>query len=127
MQNNFQNDSAMPTPKDKYCTIGDDSFKVNSPCIMTTDQTLTKGQPYLLISGISSDGLYHSVVRFIDCSFSDVLNIIVKDVHAELLMKIQIDFNVPKSKCTWMLVDASNLQSIVDHLSVYDYCISNKG
>lgn len=132
LQDKFNYDSAILGLNNQYIASDDGTFFVNHPCILTGEQTLIPEKTYLLITGFNPDGMYYSVVKFIDCYHDNVLlNIFILDVHSKQPLKIQIDFNENKSECPWLLLDESTLQTIVgkmtDQLEVYDYCIGGKG
>jgi hypothetical protein len=95
------------------------------------DQTLIPDKTYLLITGFNPEGMYYSVVKFIDCYHDNVLlNIFLVDIISYQSLKVQIDFNETKSECPWLLLDESSLKMVMDKLAdqmdVYDYCIGGK-
>lgn len=107
LQDKFNNyDSTILGLRNLYIASDDGTFFVNHPCILVREQTLIPDKTYLLITGFNPEGMYYSVVKFIDCYHDNVLlNIFVADIYSKQSLKIQIDFNETKANvrgCFWM-------------------------
>ena len=132
LQDRYNYDSAILGLRNQYIASEDGKFFVNHPNIIIRDQTLIPDKTYLLITGFTPEGMSYSVVKFVDCYHDNVLlHIFITDIYSQQSMRIEIDFNQTKNQCPWMLLDESNLQTVMDkvadQLQVYDYCIGGNG
>lgn len=130
LQDKYNYNSTILGLRNLYIASEDGSIFINHPCILTRDQTLIPDKTYLLITGFNPDGMYYSVVKFIDCYHDNVLlNIFVVDIYSKHSLRVQIDFNETKNECPWLLLDELSLKIVTDKLAdqmkVYDYCIGD--
>jgi hypothetical protein len=92
-----------------FHTIGEDSFFVNSPCIMAEDQIVTRGLHYFLIGSQASINLDLNTVILLDVYYHDELNLIVQDVITGRKYKLTCCVGNQEKVCYWLLVDSEYL------------------
>jgi hypothetical protein len=89
-----------------YCTVGDDGFYVNSPCILAPDKTITTGKTYILVDTSTGTGVKMYSVKLLDGYFEDgVINLIVQDIISQRIFTIDHCIECAEKQCTWVLVD----------------------
>lgn len=131
LQDKYNYDSTILGLNNQYIASQDGTFYINHSCVLTLDQTLIPDKTYLLITGFNPDGMYYSVVKFIDCYHDNVLlNIFLVDIYSKQSLRVQIDFKT-RNQCPWILLDELGLQmvndKVADQMEVYDYCIDGNG
>jgi hypothetical protein len=97
-------------------------FYINSPCIMATDKTISRGTNYLLVDhqGIR---VKMTKVGLIDCYFDDgVINLIVQDISTQETFMIDQPIECTEIDCKWILVDFNYFIDKMNTKAIRKYC-----
>jgi hypothetical protein len=106
LQDKYLYDSAIVGLNNLYCTVGADSFYINSPCILAYDKTISTGKTYILVNYPKGTGIKMSDVKLLDGYFEDgVINLIVQDIISQRIFAIDQCIECAEKQCTWVLVD----------------------
>lgn len=110
LQANYPFDSAIVGLNGTYCTVGEESFFVNSPCILTEDQIITRGLNYLLCGSPIGFNVELNEVKLLDVFYSDgAVNLIAQDLVSGIKYTVTQCLECDEVPCHWMLVDISYL------------------
>jgi hypothetical protein len=92
-----------------YYTVGENSFFVNSPCILTEDQIITRGLNYLLCGSLIGFNVELNEVKLLDVYYDGAANLIVQDLSSGIKYTITQCLECGEVPCYWMLVDINFL------------------
>jgi hypothetical protein len=106
-----------------YHTIGNDSFYINSDCIIATGKVITKGKSYVIFSSPTETGVKMINVRLVDVYYQkDVIHLIVQDIRSQRVSTIDHCLKCPKNDCTWILIDINYFIDKMDAKAIQSYC-----
>jgi hypothetical protein len=117
-------DSALIGLNNIYHVIGDNSFYINSDCILTPRKIITKGKQYLLASTPpqGSDAIVHKV-KLLDAYFNKgFVYLFVMDLQTDRVYIVDLCMECPEDKCTWLLYDLKDYDKLKDYQAVKSYC-----
>ena len=121
LQDLYRYDSAVWGIDGIYQTIGNDSFFINSSCIVSPKRTITTGETYLLIGNSTKTNIDVTVVKLIDVYCDNVfINIILQNVLQQSSITIQL--NVHENHCSYLLMDVSFINKEIERFIVMRYC-----
>jgi hypothetical protein len=107
-----------------YHVFGDNSFYINSDCILTPHKIITKGKQYAIASTSpqGSDAIVHQV-KFLDAYFNKgFVYLFVMDLNSERVYIVDLCMECPEDKCTWLLYDIKDFKKLKDYQAVKSYC-----
>jgi hypothetical protein len=106
LQDLYPFDSAIAGLNNVYCTIGNDSFFINSECILATDQIITIGKEYILFDNPKGTGIKVFDVKLLDGYYkAGIVYLFVQDINSQRIYNIENCIEFAENECTWMLVD----------------------
>lgn len=85
-----------------YHTIGEHSHYINSECIQTPRNIITKGKQYVIASTLpqGSDAIVHQV-KLLDAYFNKgFVYLFVMDLHTDRVSIVDLFIECPEDKCT---------------------------
>lgn len=119
-QDNYPYDSAIVGLNNVYHTIGDDSFYINSDCILVSNKILSIAKEYFIFNYTTVPGNKMSDVLLVDCYYhEEVIHLIVEDVRSHKVFTISHCLDCP---ATWILVDLNFFHDLRDAKAIQDYC-----
>jgi hypothetical protein len=110
LQDKHPFDSAIVGLNGTYTTVGEDSFFVNSPCIIAKDQIITRGLNYQLYDSPIGYTGEHNEVKLLDVFYRDSsVNLIVQEPLSGMKYSVSQCLECEEVPCHWILVDISYL------------------
>jgi len=106
-----------------YNIAGDNSFYINSICILATDKTITIGKEYILFDSSSEDGIKMYDIKLIDAYYKEgIINLIVLNIKQNRVIIISHRIEPSKNDCKWLLVDLNYFIDKINDKAVQSYC-----
>lgn len=109
--------------KDLFYTIGEDSYFINSDCVVANDKVITLNKAYILFDHPATDAmkafaviLKHVIVR------DDIVHVILLNVVTDHLMGRKHVLDHGETQCSWVLVDPDYFKQKSDEETIEDYC-----
>jgi hypothetical protein len=122
-QDKYPYDSAVLGLNNVYQTIGDDSFYINSDCILVKDKILSIAKEYFIFNYTTVPGNKMSDILLVDCYyFEGVINLIVEEVRSHQVFTISQCLECPEKDCPWILVDLNYFHDLRDAKAIQNYC-----
>jgi hypothetical protein len=116
-------DSAILGLNNQYSTIGEDSFFINSDCILAANKIVTVGKTYILFDYLSGKCVKTTDVRLLDVYYyEDAVYMILQGILSQQTFTIVLHVDDGEVYCTSMLVD---LDFFIDQLNlkaIKQYC-----
>jgi hypothetical protein len=110
LQDQYPFDSAIVGLNGIYSTVGENSFFINSLCIVAEDHIITRGQNYLLCGSPDGNDVEFNEVKLLDAFYYDTsVNLIVQDLLSGIKYTITQCLECGEIHCNWMLVDTNFL------------------
>lgn len=110
LQAKYPFDSAIVGLNGTYCTVGDDSFFINSPCILTEDHIITQSQNYLLCGSPDGNNVEFNEIKLLDVFYyNGAVNLIAQELLSGMKYTVTQCLECDEVPCHWMLVDISYL------------------
>jgi hypothetical protein len=122
-QDLFDYDSAILGLNHLYSEVGEDSFFINSDCIIASDKTVTIGKTYILFDYPSGKCIKTTDVRLIDVYYyEDAIHMIVQAVTSMQVFSIVLHVDGGKVNCTSMVVDLDYFIDQLNLKAIKQYC-----
>lgn len=122
-QDKYPFDSAILGLNNVYHTIGNNSFYINSDCILVANKILTIGEEYFIFHYTITPGNKLSDVLLVDCYYHEgVIHLILEDIRGHGVFTISHCLDCPEIDCTWVLVDLKYFYDLRDAKAIRDYC-----
>ena len=122
-QDKYPYDSAIVGLNNVYHSIGDDSFYINSDCILVADKILTIGKEYFIFNYTTVPGNKMSDVLLVDCYYQEgLIHLIAEDVRSHNVFTISHCIECPEKDCPWILVDLNYFHDLRDAKAIQNYC-----
>jgi hypothetical protein len=122
-QDKFPYHSTIVGLNNVYNTVGDDSFYINSDCILVSDKTLTIGKEYFIFHLSTAPGNKMSDVLLVDCYYhEEAIHLIVEDIRGHGIFTISQCMECPEIDCPWVLVDLHFFHDLLDKKAIEKYC-----
>ncbi len=104
--------------------IDNESFYINTPCIVAFDKTIIKDETYLLLD-LETDEIEEYRVKVLDAFYKDgSAYILILDIETDKKRVISLFLESPIEICPWFLIDADYLRksfkSIKNNVIVVD-------
>jgi hypothetical protein len=108
LQDYFPYDSTIVGLNGIYHEVGEESFYVNSPCIMSEGQVITKGQTYLMIGTPMECTAELRVVILMDVFYQDgFINLVILDKKTHNASTIGHFINSDEQFVEWKIIDVN--------------------
>jgi hypothetical protein len=104
-QDKYMYDSAILGLNGIYRTVAEDSFFINSPCILAENQIITTGLTYILFGSPIGFSVELNTVKLIDVYYDGALNLIILDMATGIRYTITHCLECGEIPCNWMLID----------------------
>ena len=122
-QDLFDYDSAILGLDNVYYTIGEDSFFINSGCILAANKVVTVGKTYILFDYPSGKCVKMTDVRLLDVYYNeDAVHMIVQAVTTQQVFTIVLHVDGGKVNCTSMFVDLDYFIDQLNMKAIKQYC-----
>jgi hypothetical protein len=123
LQDYFPTDLTLIGIRQGYSPVGENSFFVNSNCIVAKDKILTKGKHYLIFDVPTKSEIKMTEVILVDLFYyKDNFHLIVQDIRSQRLYIISQRLECPESNCTRFIVDIDYFINRMDDQAIKDYC-----
>jgi hypothetical protein len=115
LQDFFEYDSTILGLNNLYCTVGDNSFYINSPSIVSNDHIITSGSSYVLVRSSQMDGIVLQSVDVIDVYYVlGTVHILLLDNLTKKRFTIVLHIDNDRHPCFWRLIDLNYLTNKLD-------------
>lgn len=115
-QDLFGYDSAILGLNQLYSEVGEDSFFINSNCILAANKVVTIGKTYIVFDYPSEKCIKMTDVLLLDVYYNDdAVNLIVQAITSQQVFTIVLHVDGGEVNCTSMFVD---LDYFIDQLNV---------
>lgn len=122
-QDKYPYDSAILGLNNVYYTIGNDSFYINSDCILVANKILSIGKEYFIFNFSTVPGNKMSDVLLVDCYYYEgVIHLMVEDVQGHGVFTLSHCLDCPEIDCTWVLVNLDFFHDLLDKKAIEKYC-----
>jgi hypothetical protein len=123
MQDFFNYDSAILGLNHLYTVVGEDSFFINSDCILAANKVVTVGKTYILFDYQSGKCSKMTEVRLCDVYYhEDAVHMIVQGIISEHIFTIVLNVDEDEVYCTSMVVDLDYFIDQLNMKAVKQYC-----
>ncbi len=123
LQDFFPFDSAIVGMENLYSEVGEDSFLVNSNCVVAKAKILTKGKHYIVFDIPTKTDIKMTEIVLIDLFFYESsINLISQDINTQKVSIIHFSISSPTSDCTRYLVDIDYFIDRMNERAIRDYC-----
>jgi len=110
LQDQYPFDSAIVGLNGIYSIVGENSFFINSLCIVAEDHIITRGQNYLLCGSSDGNDVEFNEAKLLDAFYYDTsVNLIVQDLLSGMKYTVTQCLECDEVPFHWMLVDISYL------------------
>ena len=102
-----------------FTPIGDNKFYINSQCIAAYNKTIITGHTYILLNRKIYDLQNESsCVKLVDAFYHNgSVYLQVQDLLTKRNRVISQDFECPKDKCSWLLIDVDYLNRLLNKIT----------
>jgi hypothetical protein len=122
-QDQFDYDSAILGLNHLYSEIGEDSFFINSDCILAANKIVTVGKTYILFEYPSGKCVKMTDVRLLDVyDNKDAVHMIVQGINSHQIFTIVLHVSNCEVYCTSMIVDLNYFIDQLDINAIKQYC-----
>jgi len=122
-QDLFDYDSAILGLDNIYYTIGEDSFFINSDCILAADKIVTVGNTYILFEYPSGKCVKVTDVRLLDVYYhEDAIRMIVQSIISQQILIIVLHIDEGQVYCTSMVLDLDYFIDLLNMKAIKQYC-----
>lgn len=122
-QNLFDYDSAILGLNHLYSEVGEDSFFINSECILAANKIVTVGKTYILFDYPSGKCIKMTDVRLVDVYYNeDAVHMIVQNIISQHIFTIVLHVDEGEVYCTSMVVDLDYFIDQLNIKAIKQYC-----
>ena len=101
-------------------------FIINSPCIFSQNQIITRNVIYDLIDLKETGGMQLTKFKFMNAYLRGFDFFVVGiDIISGLILKRHNRFDYYEQPCDWFLIAQGYLQPVMDAKGIEDYCVEN--
>jgi hypothetical protein len=116
-------DSAILGLENLYYPVGNDSFYINSPCILATWKIIKVGKELVLFQNQPETGIKMTNVVLQDCFYyKGKFHLIVQDIRSQSVFSIHQQLECPENECKWVVIDINYFNDRIDARAIEDYC-----
>jgi hypothetical protein len=122
-QDLFDYDSAILGLNHLYSEVGEDSFFINSDCILATNKIVTVGKTYALFEYLSGKCVKVTDVRLLDVYYyQDAVHVIVQGILSQQTFTIVLHVDDGEVYCTSIVVDMDYFIDQLNMKAIKQYC-----
>jgi hypothetical protein len=123
LQDFFPADLTLLGLRNLYSEVGNDSFFVNSNCVVAQGKILTRKKHYIIFDKSAKSRIKMTEVILIDVFYykSDV-HMIVQDINTRRISRVNFPLECPGNNCTRYIVDVDYFTDRLDVKAIRDYC-----
>jgi hypothetical protein len=123
LQDYFPTDLTLLGLRNRYSLVGEDSFFVNSNCVVAKDKIVTKGKHYLIFNLPTKSDIKMTEVILVDLfCYTGFVYLIVQDINTHRVYKVRFSLECPEQHCTMILVDVNYFSDRMNDRVIRDYC-----
>ncbi len=123
LQDFFPFDSAVLGLENLYSEIDENSFYVQSGCIISKSKILTKGKHYLIFDIPTKTEITITEIILIDLFYYESsIHLIAEDISTQRVSIVSFCLECPETNCTRFLVDIKYFIQRMNAKAVKDYC-----
>jgi hypothetical protein len=123
IQDYFPADLSIRGLRNRYSVVGEDSFYINSNCIVAKDKILTKGKHYIIFDIPIKSEIKMTEAIMVDLFYYEgYVYLIVRDINTHRVSKVRFSLECPEKHCTMILVDVRYFIDREDDRAIKDYC-----
>lgn len=122
-QDLFDYDSAILGLNQLYSEVGEDSFFINSDCILAANKVVTIGKTYILFEYPSGKCVKMTDVQLLDAYYNDdAVHMIVQGIISQQVFTIVLHVDGGEVNCTSMFVDLDYFINQLNMKAIKQYC-----
>lgn len=122
-QDQYQYDPTFTAPKVIFKQVGNNTFFVNSSCILATRKVITTGKEYLLADYSSGNNVKITNVLLADCYYKrGILHLILRDIRSQIVSTLDHSIEYPENECMWLIVDMDYFKDRENVRAIQAYC-----
>jgi hypothetical protein len=122
-QDLFDYDSAILGLNQLYSEVGENSFFINSDCILVANKVVTVGKTYILFEYPYGKCINVTDVQLLDVYYSeDAVHMIVQGITSLLVFTIVLHVDGGEINCTSMFVDMDYFIDQLNLKAIKQYC-----
>ena len=122
-QDLFDYDSAILGLNHLYSVVGEDSFFINSDCILAANKVVTVGKTYILFDYPSGKCIKMTDVQLLDVYYNeDAVHMIVRAVTSQQVFTTVLHVDGGEVNCTSMFVDLDYYIDQLNMKAIKQYC-----
>jgi hypothetical protein len=123
LQDYFPADLTLLGLRNLYSEVGENSFYVNSNCVVVKDKILTKGHHFIIFDIPTKSNIKMTEVILVDLFYyKGNIHLIVRDINTHSVSKVRFSLECPETNCTRFLVDADYFIDRMDANAIQQYC-----
>jgi len=122
-QDLFDYDSAILGLNQMYSEVGEDSYFINSDCILAANKVVTVGKTYILFDYPLGKCIKMTDVQLLDVYYNeDAVHMIVQGIISQQVFTIVLNVDGGEVNCTSMIVDLDYFIDQLNLKAIKQYC-----
>ena len=122
-QDKYPYDSAILGLENLYYPVGNDSFFINSPCLLATGKIIMVGKEYILFQNTSDTGIKMTNAVLQDCYYYEsMFHLIVQEIGSQRVFTIHQQLECALDVCKWVVIDINFFHDQMDAKAIEDFC-----
>ena len=122
-QDTYPYDPTITAPKIVFQQVGNNTFFVNSSCILATRKVITTGKEYLLADYSLGNNVKITNVLLAECYYKrGILHLILRDIRSQIVSTLDHSIEYPENECTWLIVDMDYFKDRENIRTIQAYC-----
>jgi hypothetical protein len=110
-----------------FHTVGDDSFYINSPCLIVHNKIVSKKKHYILFYNPKGTGLTMADVILLDGYYKEgIVHLFVQDIQSHRIFIMDQSMEYSEDQCQFFLVDLNYFIDKLNFNAIQSYCGCNK-
>jgi hypothetical protein len=123
LQDYFPADLTLVGLRNIYSEVGENSFYIQSPCVISKDKIITKGKHYLIFDIPTKTGITITEVILVDLFYYEgKIYLIAGDISTQRVFLISFCLEWHTNDCTMLVVDINYFIDRVNTQAIEDYC-----
>jgi hypothetical protein len=123
LQDFFPYDSTVLGLRNLYSEVGNDSFFVNSNCVVAQRKIMTRKKHYIIFDKSVKSRIKMTEVILVDLFiYQSYVHLIVQDINTRRISRVSFCLECPETDCTRLLVDINYFIDRMDEKAIRDYC-----
>jgi hypothetical protein len=123
LQDYFPADLTLLGLRNRYSQMGENSFYVNSCCVVAKGKILTKQKHYLIFNIPTKTDIKINEVVLLDLFYyKNNIHLISQDIHTKRVSYLSFCLECPTNDCTMIVVDIHYFIDRMNERAIRDYC-----